>query len=89
MCTMIAQQIKVTGVGKSGADWIKVDTASVSYDHPYSLPLEYALNIDFTSSSGTPGARIAVELDAASVRLLVATIQEVVKQAEEGGFLET
>ncbi len=87
MCTMIAQQVKVSGSGKAGASWVKVDLASVSYDHPFDMPLEYALNIDFTSQAGSPSARVAVELDAASARALVDTIQQVMKQAEEGGFV--
>ena len=88
MCTMIAQQIKIRGDGKVGGSWFKVDTASVSYDHPFDMPLEYALNLDFTSQSGPPGARVAVELDAISARLLVEAIKEVMRQAEEGGFLD-
>ncbi len=87
MCTMIAQQLKINGSGKAGADWLKVDTASVTYDHPYDMPLEYSLNLDFTSQSGLPGQRVAVELDAASARALIATIQQVIEQAEDGGFL--
>jgi hypothetical protein len=84
MCTMIAQQVKVNGSGKAGADWTRIDLASVSYDHPYDMPLEYSLNLDFTSQAGT---RVAVELDATSARRLVETIQEVMRQAEQGGFL--
>ena len=34
------------GRGKSGPDWFVVNEANVSYDHPYDLPLEHALNID-------------------------------------------
>jgi len=89
MCTMIAQQVKVTASGKAGCGWFKVDRASVSYDHPFDMPLEYTLNLDFTSESGGPGARVAVELDAASARKLIETIQQVMKQAQEGGFLIT
>jgi hypothetical protein len=88
MCTMIAQQIKVNGSGKAGSDWFRVDTTSVSYDHPYDMPLEYTLNLDFTNQSGTPAARVAVELDAESARKLVQIIQSVMHQAEEGGFVE-
>jgi hypothetical protein len=88
MCTMIAQQVKVNGSAKAGSGWIKVDQASVSYDHPFDMPLEYALNLDFTSQAGNPGERVAVELDAASARLLVDTIQEVMRRAEAGGFVE-
>jgi hypothetical protein len=88
MCTMIAQQVKVNGSGKAGSDWFHVDTASVSYDHPYDMPLEYTLNLDFTTQSGDPGIRLAVELDAESARKLVQTIQMVMRQAEQGGFME-
>jgi hypothetical protein len=87
MCTMIAQQVKITGSGKAGSYWFRLDQASVSYDHPFDMPLEYALNIDLTNQAGGPGARVAVELDAESARRLVQVIQEVMRQAEQGGFL--
>ncbi len=88
MCTMIAKQLEVTGSGKAGTGWFRVDQASVSYDHPFDMPLEYALNIDFTNQAGGPAARVAVELDANSARKLVEVIQEVMRQAEAGGFVE-
>jgi len=84
MCTMIAQQVQVNGSGKVGGNWTRIDLASVSYDHPYDLPLEYSLNLDFTNPAG---ARVAVELDAASAHKLLETIQEVMRQAEAGGFI--
>jgi hypothetical protein len=87
MCTMIAQQVRINGSGKMGTGWLKVDQASVSYDHPFDMPLEYTLNLDFTSQAGGPGARVAVELDAESAQKLVETIQDVIKQAKAGGFL--
>jgi hypothetical protein len=85
---MIAQQVKISGSGKLGAGWFTVDQASVSYDHPFDMPLEYTLNLDFTDQAGKPGARVAVELDAESARKLVETIQEVMHRAEAGGFVE-
>ena len=87
MCTMIAQQVEITGSGKAGAVWFKVDTASVSYDHPFDMPLEYTLNLDFTSQVSGPSTRLAMELDAISARLLVAAINEVLNKAEQGGVL--
>ena len=62
MCTMIAHQVKLEGRGKSGPEWFEVRAANVSYDHPYDLPLEHALNIDFVNEALGPGARVAVEL---------------------------
>jgi hypothetical protein len=88
MCTMIAEQTKINGSGKAGSGWFKVDLVSVSYDHPFDMPLEYTLNLDFTSQSGEPGQRIAVEMDWNSAQKLVETIHEAMRQAEEGGFVE-
>lgn len=87
MCTMIAQQVNVSGSGKGAGGWFNLDLASVSYDHPFDMPLEYTLNLDFVDQSAGPGARVAVELDAASARALVATINAVLAKAESGGFL--
>lgn len=88
MCTMIAHQVKIEGRGKSGPDWFEVREANVSYDHPYDLPLEHALNIDFVNEAAGPGARVAVELSIEAARQLVETIQAVLAQAEERGVLE-
>ena len=88
MCTMIAHQVKLAGRGKSGRDWFEVREANVSYDHPYDLPLEHALNIDFVNEAQGPGARVAVELSVEAARKLVETIQAVLAQAGERGVLE-
>src|SRR5262249_10149013 len=88
MCTMIAHQVKIEGRGKSGQDWIEVREANVSYDHPYDMPLEHALNIDFVNESVGPSARVAVELSIEAARNLVKTIEAVLAQAEERGVLE-
>ena len=87
MCTMIAHQVKVEGRGKSGPDWFEVREANVSYDHPYDLPLEHALNIDFVNEALGPGARVAVELSVEGARRLVKTIEAVLAQAEQRGVL--
>jgi hypothetical protein len=89
MCTMIAQQVKINGSGKAGSGWFKVDQASVSYDHPFDMPMEYSLNLDFTNQAGSPGTRVAVELDATSARKLVDVILGVMKQAQDGGFISS
>jgi hypothetical protein len=88
MCTMIAHQVKIEGRGKSGRDWFEVREANVSYDHPYDLPLEHALNIDFVNEAMGPGARVAVELSVDAARQLVNTIQAVLAQADQRGVLE-
>jgi Family of unknown function (DUF6295) len=88
MCTMIANRVRIEGRGKSGAEWFEVREANVSYDHPYDLPLEHALNIDFVNEALGPGARVAVELSVDAARKLVSTIQAVLAQADQRGVLE-
>jgi hypothetical protein len=88
MCTMIVHQAKIDGRGKGASGWFEVKEANVSYDHPYDMPLEHALNIDFVDESSGPGARIAVELSIEAARNLVKTIEAVLAQAEERGVLE-
>lgn len=88
MCTMIALQAKIEGRGKSGQDWFELHEANVSYDHPYDMPLEHALNIDFVNEAAGPGARVAVELSIEAARKLVQAIEAVLAQAEQRGVLE-
>ena len=88
MCTMIAHQVKLEGRGKSGPEWFEVREANVSYDHPYDLPLEHALNIDFVNEAMGPGARVAVELSVEAARKLVQAVEAVLAQAAERGVLE-
>ena len=71
MCTMIAQQVAIDGSGKGTAGWFDVRQANVSYDHPFDVPLEHALNIDFVNEALGPGARVAVELSTESAQALV------------------
>ena len=88
MCTMIAHQAKIQGRGKSGQGWFELREANVSYDHPYDMPLEHALNIDFVNEAAGPGARVAVELSVDAARALVQTIEAVLAQAHQRGVLE-
>jgi hypothetical protein len=88
MCTMIVQQVGIDGSGKGPGGWFTVRQVNVSYDHPYHVPLEYALNIDFVDEAQGPAARVAVELDAESAHRLVDTIQAVLARAQAGGYLE-
>ncbi len=87
MCTMIAKQVNVQGSGRGTAGWFDVRQANVSYDHPFNMPLEHALNIDFVNEAQGPGARVAVELTVDSARTLVEAIQAVLARAEAGGYL--
>lgn len=87
MCTMIATQIQVAGAGKAGNGWFTLREANVSYDHPFEAPFDHALNIDFVNESLGTSARVTVELDVASARKLVETINAVLAKAEQGGYV--
>jgi hypothetical protein len=88
MCTMIVRQAPIEGSGRGVTGWFAVRQANVSYDHPFEAGMEHALNIDFVNEALGPGARVAVELSAASARSLVEAILTVLEQAEAEGYLE-
>jgi hypothetical protein len=89
MCTMISTQVEIAGSGKGTSGWFAVSQANVSYDHPFSVPLEHALNIDFVNEAMGPGARVAVELTPQAARSLVEAINAVLGRAEAGGYLDS
>ena len=88
MCTMIVKKVKIDGSGKGTNGWFTVNQANVSYDHPFHIPMEHALNIDFVNEDLGPGARVAVELSEKAARSLIDAIQDVIGQAKAGGHLE-
>lgn len=87
MCTMIATQIKVAGSGKAGSSWFRLGAATVSYDHPFDAPFAHALNLDFVNEALGASARVSVELDVASARQLVDTINAILAKADQGGYI--
>ena len=74
MCTYATQTRTVEGSGKGAQGWFPLQTASVYFDHPVHAQAEHTLNIDFLAPDRGPGARVAVELTAASARELVDAI---------------
>ena len=88
MCTMLVQQTKIEGCGKGAQGWFDVRAVNVSFDHPFNLRQEHALNVDFVNEAEGPGARVAVELTVESARQLAPTILAMVEQAEASGFTE-
>jgi len=85
---MITTQAKVEGSGKGATGWFDLREANVSYDHPYHIRMEHALNIDFVNEAEGPSARVAVELSPESARELVKAILTALDQAESGGWVE-
>ena len=85
MCTMIAERVELTGSAKEKGRWFPIDHAYVSFDHPFDLQVEHALNIDFVNEGIGPGARVAVELTEQAARDLVDAILLALDRAERTG----
>ena len=85
---MINEQIGVTACARGAKGWFNVRQANVSFDHPFNFPNEHALNLDFVDESQGPGARVAIEMNAASARALAETILAVLAKAEMAGVAE-
>ncbi len=88
MCTMISMKTAVTGSGKGADGWFPVRQANVGYDHATHAQLDHALLLDFVNPDLGVGARIAVELDLASGKALVAQLQAAIAAAEASGVAE-
>ena len=88
MCTMIVERTEVEGSGKGTAGWFPLKNANVSYDHPFSAPWEYAVNIDFVNENMGLGARVAVELSPESAKRLADTIMEALRRGEADPQIE-
>jgi hypothetical protein len=63
------------------SSWFHVTDGTVYFDHPVHAMAEHTLNIDFANPSRGPGARVAVELTAASARELVTAIEAALASA--------
>ncbi len=86
MCTYATVKTELVGSAKGRAGqskWFGVTDGTVYFDHPVHAMAEHTLNIDFTDPSKGPGARVAVELTAASARELVAAIEAALASAPE------
>ena len=88
MCTSIVMSTAVKGGGKGAQGWFPVTQACVGFDHTTFLRQEHALLLDFVNPEAGPSARVAVELDLASGRALVAQLQRAIEAAEQSGFPE-
>ena len=82
MCTNIVEKAPVVGAGKGTPGWFKLSEVAVSYDHPFHVSLEHAVNIDFTNAAEGVGARVAVELTIDSAKDLAKALLAAVDRAE-------
>jgi hypothetical protein len=85
MCTTISTTVAVDGAAKGGAAWFPVSAAVVGFDHATATAAEHAVLLDFVDPARGPGARVAVELDLASGRSLLAALEAVLAAAERSG----
>jgi hypothetical protein len=82
MCSYTTVGTAVAGSAKGpNGSWFHVTDATVYFDHPVHALADHTLNIDLADPSRGPSARVAVELDAASARALVAAIQQALDSA--------
>jgi hypothetical protein len=88
MCTMISLQTAVSGSGKGTGGWFPLSQANVGYDHATHSQLDHALLLDFVNPQLGASARVAVEMDLASGKALVAQLQAAIAEAERSGFSE-
>jgi hypothetical protein len=79
MCTHETELLAITGSAKGASGWFRATDASVYFDHPVHALADHTLNIDVRRPADGPGARVALELTAASARELAETILRVLE----------
>ena len=88
MCTNVTVRAEIAGSAKGPQGWFGVDTAVVSFDHPYHAPFDHSLNIDVVNERAGRPVRVALELSADSARALVRAIEEALAAGEhEAGLV--
>ena len=81
MCTNIATKTAVTGSAKTASGWIRVNEATMSFDHANHVWVDHALRIDFVDTTDEYAGRASVELDLDSARALLRRLNEVIDAA--------
>lgn len=85
MCTYATVRHSVSGSAKGpGGPWMRVTDMTVYFDHPVHAPEEHTVNVDLADPSRGPGGRVALELTAASARLLAEAIRIALESAPPG-----
>lgn len=82
MCTAISRSDQIHGAGKGAAGWFELSRSTVAFDHSAHTPDEHAVLIDFSNYGIGVEARVAVELDIDSARILLSQLQETVTRAD-------
>jgi hypothetical protein len=82
MCTNVTISTAIDGSAKGPQGWFSVDTARVSFDHPYHASFDHTLNIDLVNERSGALTRVAIELSAESARALIDSINAALAQGE-------
>jgi len=88
MCTMIAMSADIKGMGKGAEGWFPVNQATVGYDHATHSEAEHALLLDFVNYNIGTSARVALEMDIASGKVLLEQLKAAIEAAELSGVHE-
>ena len=88
MCTCITERAAIVGSGKGSSGWFPVNEANVGFDHPFHAPFGHAVLLDFSNPQLGNAARVAVEMNVASAKALISSLQAAVAAAEESGLAE-
>jgi hypothetical protein len=88
MCTTISHTSSISGAGKGSEGWFPIVQATVAYDHANHTGAEHALLLDFANYDLGTHARVAVEMDLAAGRALLAHLQDAIEAAEASGLPE-
>ncbi len=82
MCTWITERIDAKGAARGVPEWMNVTAINVMYDHPVRAPYDHALLLDFIDPARGVGARVGIELSAATARELVRAIEAALASPE-------
>jgi hypothetical protein len=76
MCTLTTEQLAVDGHGKGPEGWLRLESATVCYDHPTRGTADHVLVIDLWGGDVRSGSRVAIELSATSATALERAIHQ-------------
>jgi hypothetical protein len=88
MCTTISVSTSISGSARGPAGWFPLTQANIAYDHATHGQFDHALLLDFVNPDLGLSARVAVELDIASGKALIAQLQAAIEATEQSGLAE-
>ena len=88
MCTAISATTSIKGAGKGPQGWFSITLATVGYDHATHTGAKHALLLDFANYELGTEARIGLEMDVASGKVLLEQLRNAIEAAEVSGVAE-